>query len=58
MLSTSCRRPSEANAKTIFSLSEKWDDSDDDNEMEKVEILADKKCTTPSRRCTSATCSS
>jgi RNA polymerase sigma factor for flagellar operon FliA len=38
---------SEANAKTIFSLSEKWDDSDDDNEMEKVEILADKKCQDP-----------
>jgi RNA polymerase sigma factor for flagellar operon FliA len=38
---------SEANAKTIFSLSEKWDDSDDDNEMEKVEILADKKCKDP-----------
>ena len=37
----------EANAKTIFSLSEKWDDSDDDNEMEKVEILADKKCSDP-----------
>ena len=37
----------EANAKTIFSLSEKWDDSDDDSEMEKVEILADKKCTDP-----------
>ena len=37
----------EANAKTIFSLSEKWDDSDDDGEMEKVEILADKKCTDP-----------
>ena len=33
----------EANAKTIFSLSEKWDDGDDDKEMEKVEILADKK---------------
>lgn len=33
----------EASAKTIFSLSEKWDDSDDDKEMEKVEILADKK---------------
>jgi len=38
---------SEANAKTIFSLSEKWDDSDDDSEMEKVEILADKKCPDP-----------
>ncbi len=33
----------EASAKTIFSLSDKWDDSDEDKEMEKVEILADKK---------------
>jgi RNA polymerase sigma factor FliA len=38
---------SEASAKTIFSLSEKWDDGDDDKEMEKVEILADKKCVDP-----------
>jgi len=37
----------EANAKTIFSLSEKWDDSEEDNEMEKVEILADKRCVDP-----------
>ncbi len=37
----------EASAKTIFSLSEKWDDSDDDKEMEKVEILADKKSLDP-----------
>ena len=37
----------EANAKTMFSLSEKWDDSDDDNDMEKVEILADRKSTSP-----------
>ncbi|MEM7202995.1 MAG: FliA/WhiG family RNA polymerase sigma factor [Planctomycetota bacterium] len=37
----------EANAKTIFSLSEKWDDGDDDKEMEKVEILADKKGADP-----------
>jgi RNA polymerase sigma factor for flagellar operon FliA len=37
----------EANAKTIFSLSEKWDDADDDKEMEKVEVLADKKCVDP-----------
>ena len=37
----------EASAKTIFSLSEKWDDGDDDKEMEKVEILADKKCPDP-----------
>ena len=37
----------EANAKTIFSLSEKWDDGEDEKEMEKVEILADKKCADP-----------
>lgn len=38
---------SEANAKTIFSLSEKWDDGDEEKEMEKVEILADRKATNP-----------
>ncbi len=38
---------SEANAKAIFSLSEKWDDGDDDKDMEKVEILADKKGSDP-----------
>lgn len=37
----------EANAKTIFSLSEKWDDGDEDKEMEKVEILADRKSVDP-----------
>ncbi len=37
----------EANAKTIFSLSEKWDDGDEEKEMEKVEILADRKATDP-----------
>ncbi|MEZ6036289.1 MAG: FliA/WhiG family RNA polymerase sigma factor [Planctomycetota bacterium] len=37
----------EANAKTIFSLSEKWDDGDDDQELEKVEILADRKSVNP-----------
>ncbi|MFT4840940.1 MAG: RNA polymerase sigma factor for flagellar operon FliA [Planctomycetota bacterium] len=37
----------EANAKTIFSLSEKWDDGDDDKELEKVEILADRKSVNP-----------
>ena len=37
----------EASAKTIFSLSEKWDDGDDNKEMEKVEILADKKVVDP-----------
>jgi RNA polymerase sigma factor FliA len=38
---------SEARAKTIFSLSEKWDDGDEDKEMEKVEILADRKSVDP-----------
>jgi len=37
----------EANAKTIFSLSEKWDDSDDDKDIEKVDILADRKSANP-----------
>jgi DNA-directed RNA polymerase specialized sigma subunit len=37
----------EASAKTIFSLSEKWDDGEEEKEMEKVEILADKKCVDP-----------
>ena len=37
----------EANAKTIFSLSEKWDDGDEEKEMEKVEILADRKAIDP-----------
>ena len=37
----------EANAKTIFSLSEKWDDGDEEKEMEKVEILADRKAVDP-----------
>ncbi len=37
----------EASARAIFSLSEKWDDGDDDKEMEKIEILADKKCENP-----------
>jgi RNA polymerase sigma factor for flagellar operon FliA len=37
----------EADAKTIFSLSEKWDDGDEDKDMEKVEILADRKSVDP-----------
>jgi RNA polymerase sigma factor FliA len=37
----------EANAKTIFSLSEKWDDGDEDKELEKIEILADRKSQNP-----------
>ncbi|MBK8979696.1 MAG: FliA/WhiG family RNA polymerase sigma factor [Planctomycetes bacterium] len=39
----------EANARAMFSLSEKWDDGDDDKEMEKVEILADKNSIDPAR---------
>lgn len=34
---------SEASPKTMFSLSEKLDDSDDERDMEKVEIIEDKK---------------
>ena len=34
---------SEASPKTMFSLSEKLDESDDDRDMEKVEIIEDKK---------------
>lgn len=37
----------EAKPKTIFSLSEKWDEGDDDGSMEKVEVLEDKKGTDP-----------
>jgi RNA polymerase sigma factor for flagellar operon FliA len=37
----------EANARAMFSLSEKWDDNDDDKDMEKVEILADQKSEDP-----------
>jgi RNA polymerase sigma factor for flagellar operon FliA len=33
----------EASPKTVFSLSEKWDDNEDDKEMEKVEVIEDKK---------------
>ncbi|MDA0931972.1 MAG: FliA/WhiG family RNA polymerase sigma factor [Planctomycetota bacterium] len=38
---------SEASARAMFSLSEKWDDGEDDKDMEKVEILADQKCEDP-----------
>ncbi|MFQ5503366.1 MAG: FliA/WhiG family RNA polymerase sigma factor [Planctomycetota bacterium] len=37
----------EASPKTIFSLSEKLDDSDDNKDMEKVEIIEDKRGTDP-----------
>jgi len=33
----------EASPKTVFSLSEKWDENEDDKEMEKVEVIEDKK---------------
>jgi len=36
-----------ANAKTMFSLSEKWEDRDDDSSMEKVDVLEDRKATDP-----------
>jgi len=38
---------SEASPKTIFSLSEKWDDGDDDRDMEKVDVIEDKKTPDP-----------
>ncbi len=37
----------EARAKTMFSLSEKWEDGDDDGSMEKVEILEDHNAVDP-----------
>jgi RNA polymerase sigma factor FliA len=36
-----------ARAKTMFSLSERWDDRDDDSSMEKVEIVEDKDAVDP-----------
>ena len=38
---------SNANAKAMYSLSDKWEDRDDDNSMEKVDVLEDKKSTDP-----------
>jgi len=38
---------SSARAKTIFSLSERWDDRDDDNAMEKVEVVEDRTAPDP-----------
>ena len=38
---------SASTAKSMFSLSEKWEDGDDDNSMEKVEILEDKTAEDP-----------
>src|SRR6185369_5385571 len=38
---------SSASAKTMFSLSDKWEDRDDDNAIEKVDVLEDRKATDP-----------
>lgn len=38
---------SSSRAKTIFSLSERWDDRDDDSSMEKVEVVEDKSAVDP-----------
>ena len=38
---------SEAAPKTIFSLSEKWDDGEDDRDMEKVDVIEDKRTPNP-----------
>lgn len=37
----------EANPTTIYSLSDKWDENQDDNALEKVDILADQRSETP-----------
>jgi RNA polymerase sigma factor FliA len=37
----------EANAKAMFSLSDKWEDHDDDNATEKVDVLEDQHATDP-----------
>jgi RNA polymerase sigma factor for flagellar operon FliA len=36
-----------SSAKYMYSLSEKWEDRDDDNSMEKVDVLEDKKSSDP-----------
>ena len=41
------REISSANAKAMYSLSDKWEDRDDDSSMEKVDVLEDKKSTDP-----------
>jgi RNA polymerase sigma factor FliA len=38
---------SSASAKAMFSLSDKWEDRDDDNSMEKVDVLEDKRSVDP-----------
>ena len=41
------REMREANAKAMFSLSEKWEDHDDDNATEKVDVLEDRQSIDP-----------
>ncbi len=36
-----------AKAKAMYSLSDKWDDNDDENSVEKTDVLADKKAADP-----------
>jgi RNA polymerase sigma factor for flagellar operon FliA len=38
---------SSASAKSMFSLSEKWEDREDDSSIEKVDVLEDRKATDP-----------
>ncbi|MBL8862466.1 MAG: FliA/WhiG family RNA polymerase sigma factor [Planctomycetes bacterium] len=38
---------SSANAKAMFSLSEKWEDREDDSSVEKVDVLEDRRATDP-----------
>ena len=38
---------SNSRAKTMFSLSERWDERDDDSSMEKVEVLEDRAAIDP-----------
>jgi RNA polymerase sigma factor for flagellar operon FliA len=43
------REMREANAKAMFSLSEKWEDHDDDNATEKLDVLEDQNACDPFR---------
>ena len=41
------REMDSASAKAMYSLSDKWEDRDDDSSMEKVDVLEDKKSSDP-----------
>ncbi len=41
------REMNSASAKAMYSLSEKWEDHDDESSMEKVDVLEDKRATDP-----------